>query len=165
MKQARTLPLRQAPLPGEALDSWLEALAQLLRTPLGEVMLSVGLPPRQKASNQLHGIPPDWTILLGPQHAAALSATTGLEEAHLHAMTLRHYDQRGLEINHERRFVNRRVLWGRGAGSRFCPDCLAESDGRWMLSWGLGWSFACLRHHRLLGDCCPGCGRVPRLRP
>ncbi|MFI2370183.1 TniQ family protein [Streptomyces sp. NPDC018833] len=165
MRQARLLPLRQAPLPGEALDSWLEALAQLLRTPLGEVMQSIGLPPLQKVGNRLLGIPPDWTILLGPQQAAALSATTGLDEAHLHEMTLRHYDQRALEINSERRFVNRWVLWGRGAGSRFCPDCLAESDGRWMLSWRLGWSFACLRHHQLLADCCPSCGRIPRQRP
>ncbi|MFE1879689.1 TniQ family protein [Streptomyces diastatochromogenes] len=126
MRQARTLPLRRAPLLGEALDSWLEALAQRLRTPLGEVMLSIGLPPRGKAGDRLYGIPPDWTILLGSRQAAALSAKTGLDEAHLHAMTLRHYDQRALEINNERRFVNRRVLWGRGAGSRFCPDCLAE---------------------------------------
>ncbi|WP_435238463.1 TniQ family protein [Streptomyces sp. YPW6] len=165
MSRVRTLPLRRDPLPGEALDSWLEALACRLRTPLGEVMLSIGLPLLQKTGNPLLGIPPDWTILLGPQQTAALSATTGLAEARLHAMTLRHYDRRALEIDHERRFVNRRVLWGRGGGSRFCPDCLAESDGRWMLSWRLGWSFACLRHHRLLADCCPNCGRVPRLRP
>ncbi|MFD7954405.1 TniQ family protein [Streptomyces ardesiacus] len=165
MTPVRTLPLRQAPLPGEALDSWIEALSVRLRTPLGEVMQSVGLPLLRKTGNQLLGIPPDWTILLGSQQAAALSVATGLNVARLREMTLLHYDRRALEINHERRFVNRRVLWGRGGGSRFCPDCLAESDGRWMLSWRLGWSFACLRHRRLLADNCPGCGRVPRLRP
>ncbi|MBV9026170.1 MAG: TniQ family protein [Streptomycetaceae bacterium] len=161
----RTLPVRVAPLPGEALDSWLEALARRLHTPLGEVTRNIGLPPRLRAGNRLRGIPPDWTILLQPQQAAALSATTGLNEARIHAMTLRHYDQRAVRIDTERRRVRLTVLWGRGSGSRFCPDCLAENGGRWMLSWRLGWAFACLRHMRLLADCCPRCGRVPRHRP
>ncbi|MEV6314196.1 TniQ family protein [Streptomyces sp. NPDC051776] len=160
----RTLPIRVAPLPGEALDSWLEALAQRLHTPLGEVTRNIGLPSKERTGNQMRGIPPDWTILMGPQQAAALAATTGLDEDRIHAMTLRHYDQRALEINIERRYVNRRVLWGRGAGSRFCPDCLERNGGRWMLSWRLGWSFACLHHQRLLADCCPHCGRMPRQR-
>ncbi len=32
MSSPRTLPIRLAPLPGEALDSWLEALAERLHT-------------------------------------------------------------------------------------------------------------------------------------
>jgi hypothetical protein len=80
-------------------------------------------------------------------------------------MTLAHYDQRALLIDLERRHVNRRVLWGRPRGSRFCPDCLANSGGRWMLSWRLGWVFACPLHRRLLADCCPECDRVQRERP
>ncbi|MFD7552890.1 TniQ family protein [Streptomyces sp. NPDC059816] len=151
----RTLPVRFAPLDGEAFDSWLEALARRLHTPLGDLTCATGLP---------RG-PVDWTVLLQPQQAAAVSATTGLAEARIHSMTLRHYDQRALTIDAERRRVRITALWGRGRGSRFCPDCLAEHDGRWMLSWRLGWSFACLRHRRLLADCCPSCGRIPRLRP
>jgi hypothetical protein len=57
------------------------------------------------------------------------------------------------------------VLWGRPRGSRFCPECLADSGGRWPLTRRLGWSFACLTHHRLLADRCPDCGRVQRQRP
>ncbi|MFD8967609.1 TniQ family protein [Streptomyces sp. NPDC059568] len=151
----RTLPVRFAPLDGEALDSWMEALARRLRTPLGDLTRATGLPQG----------PVEWTVLLHPQQAAAVSATTGLSEARIHSMTLRHYDQRALAIDTERRRVRINVLWGRGSGSRFCPDCLAERDGRWMLSWRLGWSFACLRHRRLLADCCPHCGRIPRRRP
>ncbi|MFE1728768.1 TniQ family protein [Streptomyces bacillaris] len=160
----RTLPIRVTPLPGEVLDSWLEALAQRLRTPLGEVTRNIGLPSRE-GTGRRPGRPRDWTIMLGPQQAAAMMTTTGLDEARLHAMTLRHYDRRALKLDAERHSVQLTVLWGRGRGSRFCPECLAENGGRWMLSWRLGWSFACLRHHRMLADCCPRCGRVPRRRP
>lgn len=161
----RTLPIRVAPLPGEALDSWLEALAQRLRTPLGEVTRNIGLPPRHKAGRRLPGTPVDWTVMMGPQQKSAISMTTGLDQARLQAMTLQHYDQRALKLDHEQHAVQLTVLWGRGSGSRFCPNCLAESGGRWMLFWRLGWAFACLRHHRMLADCCPRCGRVPRRRP
>jgi len=164
-QELRTLPIRVSPLPGEALDSWLEALAQRLRTPLGEVMRNIGLPPRRKGNRRLPGTPVDWTVVLGPQQTAAISMTTGLDEVRLRAMTLQHYDQRALKLDHEHHCVQLTVLWGRGSGSRFCPDCLTENGGRWMLSWRLGWSFACLRHNRMLADCCPHCGRVPRRRP
>lgn len=40
-----------------------------------------------------------------------------------------------------------------------------ESSGRWQLRWRLGWSFACLRHHRLLADLCPACLRRQRCLP
>jgi hypothetical protein len=49
-------------------------------------------------------------------------------------------------------------------GSRWCPDCLTETDGRWPLRWRLPWVFACLRHQVLLADQCPTCGIAPRRR-
>ncbi|MFB7918665.1 TniQ family protein [Streptomyces sp. NPDC056061] len=80
-------------------------------------------------------------------------------------MALAHYDGRALQMSPGGRAVTRHVLWGRGRGSRFCPDCLHSSGGRWQLSWRLGFSFACTQHRRLLADHCPHCGRVPRQRP
>jgi hypothetical protein len=47
-------------------------------------------------------------------------------------------------------------------GSRYCPQCLAARDGRWMLSWRLPWTFACAAHGTVLLDDCPACGRPPR---
>jgi TniQ len=38
MTLARTFPIRPAPLPREALDSWLEALAHQLNVRLGDVL-------------------------------------------------------------------------------------------------------------------------------
>ncbi|WP_405630658.1 TniQ family protein [Streptomyces sp. NBC_01174] len=161
----RTLPIRLDPLPGEALDSWLEALARRLHTPLGEVLRHFGFPARLGRGNHLKGIPADWTILLSEQETAAIAHASGLEPQKVTNITLASYDQRALRINFERRYVNRWVLWGRGSGSRYCPDCLHDSGGRWQLAWRLGWSFACVLHGRLLADCCPDCGRVQRQRP
>ncbi|MEU0119639.1 TniQ family protein [Streptomyces bobili] len=81
----------------------------------------------------------------------------------LPAMTLQPFDGHAVDILPRHRRVNRWVLWGR-AGSRFCPFCLADSGGRWLVAWRLSWSFACTRHHVLLVDRCPACHRVPRLR-
>ena len=162
----RSLPLRLAPVPGEALDSWLESVAAKLRTPMGEVLTEVGLiedyrPPRQ--------ILPDrapWLVLLHRHEAERLSVTTGLAPEALREMTLEHYDQRALAIDRNKRALHRTRSWRRGAGtgSRFCPDCLAESGGRWQLAWRFGWLYACLTHRRLLADACPQCAGPQRRR-
>ncbi|MFD7685813.1 TniQ family protein [Streptomyces sp. NPDC059781] len=102
---------------------------------------------------------------MGADQTAAIAHASGLDERTVTAMTLAYYAERALRINFERRYVNRWVLWGRGAGWRFCPDCLKHSSGRWQLTWRLGWSFACPLHLQLLADCCSACGRVPRQRP
>lgn len=162
---ARTLPIRLQPLPGEALDSWLEATARRMDTALGDVLLHFGFPVRQRAGNQFRGIPADWTIFLDERLTAAVAHATGTVPEAVAAMTLAHYDGRALQLSFEGRAVTRHVLWGRGRGSRFCPDCLHSSGGRWQLSWRLGFSFACTQHRRLLADRCPHCGRVPRQRP
>src|SRR5438309_479081 len=49
----------------------------------------------------------------------------------------------------------------RQTGSRFCPACLRDTDGRWLLRWRLPWAFACPVHAHLLVDVCPGCGKPP----
>jgi hypothetical protein len=165
MTAPRTLPIRLDALPGEALDSWLEALAHRLGSPLGDVLSHLGFPVRNRSGNQLKDIPADWTIALRVQEADAVAHASGLTTDAIAAMTLAAYDQRALRIDADRRLVDRRVLWGRGRGSRFCPLCLARTGGRWPLSWRLGWSFACPHHQCLLADCCPSCGRVQRERP
>jgi len=158
----RTLPLRVAPQAGEALDSWLEATAHRLDTPLAHLLPQLGLPPRRSHDNLAADIPNDWTVLLRPAEAARVAAATGATPEQLAAMTLEHYDHRAVEIDTTTRQVMLKVLWGRGTGSRYCPDCLRENGGRWRLAWRLGWAFACTTHHRLLADLCPQCGRIAR---
>jgi hypothetical protein len=165
MTPVRTFPIRLAPLPGEALDSWLEALAYRLNVRLGDVLGDLGL-----AAPFQHGVrdvtvPTDWTIALREEEAARIAHATGMDPQQLHAMTLMRFDGRALRLDQSKRRVSKHVLWGRPRGSRFCPECLADSGGRWPLTWRLGWSFACLTHHRLLADRCPDCGRIQRERP
>jgi hypothetical protein len=165
MTPVRTFPIRLAPLPGEALDSWLEALAHRLNVRLGDVLGELGLAaPFQRGVREV-AVPTDWTIALHEKEAARVAHATGTDPRQLHDMTLMRFDGRALRIDQAKRQVSRHVLWGRPRGSRFCPECLVGSGGRWPLTWRLGWSFACLTHRRLLADRCPDCGRVQRERP
>jgi len=159
MTQLRSLPIRVAPLPGEALDSWLDALAFRMHMPTGDLLASVGL--TRHVHHRTPGGPrPNWMTRLYPDEACTIAMTTGTTAAQVTAMTLSAYDGRALIIDQNSGQVNRKRLWGRNAGSRYCPSCLAETDGRWSLSWRLGWSFACLRHQCLLTDACPKCNRI-----
>ncbi|MGJ6967025.1 TniQ family protein [Streptosporangium sp. G11] len=165
MTTVRTLPIRMAPLPGESLNSWLEALAHRTQTSYGDVLSSLGLLTKARGGDHDRHRPTDWTIALSEREAASIAFATGLDRQRVHAMTLAHFDGRALSIDHEKRQVNRHRLWGRGAGSRYCPGCLADNAGRWKLEWRLGWSFACTRHSLLLVDTCLGCRRLTRARP
>jgi hypothetical protein len=165
MVPVRTFPIRLAPLPGEALDSWLEALAHRLDVRLGDVLNDLGLAAPFKSGAREQEVPTDWTIALRDDEAARIAYATGVDSQQLHHMTLMSFDGRALRIDQANRQVSKHVLWGRPRGSRFCPECLADSGGRWPLTWRLGWSFACLTHRRLLADWCPACRRVQRERP
>ncbi|RSN36818.1 LysR family transcriptional regulator [Amycolatopsis sp. WAC 04169] len=165
MNRPRTLPIRVAPLPGEALDSWFTAIAHRLHTPLGGLLPQLGLghrSPEMQVSAQ--DLQKDWTTLLFPAELAAVSAATGESENKIEAMTLHRFGG-AVVIDTAQRKVNHWLLWGRQRGSRFCPECLAHAGGRWQLSWRLGWSFACILHRRLLVDVCPDCRRVLRRHP
>ncbi|WP_326611412.1 TniQ family protein (plasmid) [Streptomyces scopuliridis] len=151
----RTLPIRVAPLPGEALDSWLETLAHRSMVSFREILIALGLPGRRD------GNLPDLTRYLESDQAEQAAAVGGVPADRLHAMTLRQYDGHALILHPHRRTVNRMQLWGRN-GSRYCPQCLHEHDGRWQLRWRLPWSFACTRHRILLPHACPSCNQRTR---
>jgi len=159
----RTFPIRLAPLPGEALDSWLEALAHRMDARYGDVLSDLGLT-ATRTGRRNRDLPTDWTVALLDQEAARVAHATGVDRKLVQSMTLMRFQGRALLIDLDTRQVNRKRLWGRGNGSRYCPDCLADSGGRWQLVWRLGWSFACLQHCRLLADLCPKCRRKPRQR-
>lgn len=158
MSLPRTLPIRLAPVPGEALDSWLEAYAHRLDTSLAELYAAIGLHTPSRVQVAL----PSYTVALHDHEADSLAVATGVPADRLHAGTLRAYHGHAVLLNLQRREVRRVYLWGRGRGSRFCPQCLQQSGGRWRLRWRLAWSFACVRHGQLLADACPRCGRTPR---
>ena len=160
MTPLRVFPIRLPPLSGEALDSWLEAQAHRMYTCLGDLLAGAGLADREHTGGAR-----DWTIVLGPDEAAGIATATCVPRPEVEAMTLACYDGIALRIDRPTRRVSRNQLWGRGSGSRYCPDCLASSGGRWLLAWRLGWCFACPAHRRLLADICPACRRAQRQRP
>lgn len=159
MSTVRTLPIRLKPVPGEAIDSWLEALAHRNHAVHADLLAAV-----RPGTGQRHpSIQNAWIVRLPAQEMQAVSAATGIDQAAITAMTLSHYAERALRIDPKTQTISRTFPWGRGRGSRYCPHCLAETGGRWQLAWRLGWSFACLRHSCLLADACPECGRAQRI--
>ncbi|MFI9078378.1 TniQ family protein [Streptomyces sioyaensis] len=151
--------MRLDPLPGEAFDSWFDALAHRLNVPVADLNRAIGLPGSPHSVYRRDDIPANRVVLLRAHETAALTHATGVDTATLHATTLARYDQRAVLIDHSTRRVNVRTMWGRGRGSRFCPDCLADTHGRWQIRWRLAWSFACTTHQRLLAEVCPACER------
>lgn len=152
---ARVLPLRVQPASGEAIDSWLETTAARMHLPLGALAHRLELTAVAR---------PRWILCLSDREAAVLATATGTSSRAVKAMTLAAYDGRALEIDAEALNLDSEFPYGPLPGSRYCPDCLSASAGRWQLSWRLGWSFACTQHRRLLADRCPRCDSRPRSR-
>jgi hypothetical protein len=149
----RTLPLRVAPAPGEVIDSWLEAIADRYATPLGVVVHAVGL----------QGVDRRWGLVrLDRDRRDGVAERTGIDGAAIDRMTLSHYDGTALAIDYEAHRLKPSFPFGSRVCSRYCPQCLDESGGRWQLCWRLGWAFACTRHRCLLSDVCPKCGQHQR---
>ncbi|WP_406107756.1 TniQ family protein [Streptomyces sp. NBC_01003] len=137
MNELRTLTIRVTPLPGESMDSWLEALARRCWMPLPALLSTLQLPPPERIHQLVTGLP--------EQRLRALEECLRLPTGRL--------DQTIAQAD----------LFGRRAPRcRFCPQCLEETQGRWMLRWWLPWTFACTRHRALLHPICPRCKYPPR---
>ncbi|MFE1836474.1 TniQ family protein [Streptomyces sviceus] len=141
MSETRVLPLRVGILPGEGLHSWLEALARRNGLTFPGFLSVLGLPRDYMTRRLVTGIASDQLRIL--------EARTGLPAGRLDQAVVRP----GFPFGPQRQ---RRC--------RFCPQCLAERERRWTLSWWMPWTFACLRHGTLLHDECPGCGEGVRVR-
>jgi DNA-binding transcriptional ArsR family regulator len=137
VNELRTLAIRVLPLPGESIDSWLEALARRSWTSLSALLEALGHPVYERTHRML--VAPSSEML------RQLELQTGLSPGHL--------DQTVIPPGLVGRYAPR---W------RFCPQCLRESDGRWLTRWWLPWSLACAKHEALLQSVCPSCLKEPR---
>jgi hypothetical protein len=144
--------VRVAPIAGEALDSWVEAIAFRCQVPLGDVMSRCGVQPAWRTTRRLLSLTHDEIL--------RISAVSGVDVAVIQSMTWQRYRAHSADAEQPRY-----VPWWRRAGSRFCPHCLRESHGRWLLTWRLNWTFACVRHRCLLADSCFACGAAQRRQP
>ena len=153
----RTLPIGVAPVPGEALESWLATIAQRLDIAWGDLLGEV-MPPATNSPRRRFNL----TTHLHSAESSAIAAATGVEQATVEALTLARYDGTLLTIDRESHRV--RSPWT-PQRSRYCPLCLKRSGGRWQLSWRLPWVFVCDKHACLLVDACPSCGQFQRVSP
>lgn len=153
-RRIRTLPIRVAPLPGEAMDSLLEALAARSQSSWGDLLRAVGL--GDVLSNRSRG--GLYPLMAATSGAVdALATATGVSAGVLGSMAFDALYPGAADVG---------VGWRRQVlrGSRYCPACLDQGGGRWPLWWRLRWAFACPIHRCLLADLCPQCGRQPRSR-
>ena len=144
----RRLPLLVPPVPGEAIDSWVEACARRYEVSRGDVQRALGL----------STIDARWMVRLSAIELETAAAASGFDAACLSSMTMDRFDGVCIAIRDDTRRLRRSFSWGGYLRSRYCPRCLAESGGRWQLAWRLCWSFLCVEHLCLLEDVCPVCG-------
>ena len=96
----------------------------------------------------------------------AFSAATHLEirtVAAMHLQIRRHRLPHGPQRVRSRRWKHRTtvrhlVLGPRPHLQRLSGVPLREDEGAWQVRWKLPWTYACLRHRRLMVDRCPACG-------
>lgn len=157
------IPIRLTPLPGEALDSYLETYAERLHVRLSDIFDLAGLTAQRSHRTRVVNNHKPWMFSPDPAELDALSAVTGLPPDRLTEMTLARYAGTGLAaVDAATGSIRSGRWWRQMLTSRFCPCCLAEAGGRWLLAWRLPWSFACTRHQVLLADLCPTCQRPHR---
>lgn len=149
------------PLPDEPLDSWVEFMAHNYGATVGEMGRALGL-------IDTEGVPAAgpqsgraWSTALEPQQLLNLERTTGRPGDEFLAMTRTTFAANAIRLTPQGRISA--SCPSTGVAARYCPECLADSGGRWRLSWQFPFGFACLRHRRLLVDVCPECGQPPRL--
>ncbi|MFH8252893.1 TniQ family protein [Microbacterium sp. B2969] len=158
----RVLPFRVRPLPDEPFDSWVEALAAANRATIAEVGCALGL------IEQRHGTAVSatwwmanaWATELTDAQAGRVEQATGIPAAQFQEMTRMQFARHAIRRTRNGRISVRCAA--AGTAGRFCPECLADSGGRWRMSWQFPFAFACTRHRRILVDACPSCGRHPR---
>lgn len=144
--------------PGDALDTYLEALAAANGITLRSLMERTGI------LDDTDRFPALWGAVIADRHAARLFDAVGIDA---HEMTLSRYHPNALDLDGldpDRPTSMRAVLrrqWLHVAGSRYCPECL-QAGRHWQIAWKLPWTFACTTHRAWLHDTCPQCERRPR---
>lgn len=142
------LPLSVPPKDGEQLASWLTRWAHRYGLPVSHLLAEVGAgvtaSPADRAERHLI------------RHVDLLAAAAGVDvlppppSSDGVAQALTSQVARYLNDYHAGKEV-------KPVRSRFCPSCLAESDGVWLQAWTAPLLVACTRHRRLLRRRCHLC--------
>lgn len=149
------------PLPDEPLDSWVEFMAHSYGATVGEMARALGLIDADGVPRAGPQSARAWSTALEPQQLCNLELATGRPGDEFLAMTRTTFAVNAIRLTPQGRISA--SCPSTGVAARYCPECLADSGGRWRLSWQFPFGFVCLRHKRLLVDVCPDCGQPPRL--
>lgn len=149
------------PLPDEPFDSWVEAMAHTYGATVGEMARALGLIGNDGVPAARPQSARAWSTMLEPEQLRNLQLTTGRSGDEFRAMTRTTFAASAIRFTPQGRISA--SCPATGVAARYCPECLADSGGRWRLSWQFPFGFACNRHKRLLVDACPGCSQPPRL--
>ncbi|BAJ28183.1 MULTISPECIES: TniQ family protein [Kitasatospora] len=154
----RRLPTVVAPLPGEALTSWLLAVMELSGIEGSEAARLFGL----GGGRFMHATTDVWLRRLTEPQLAGLSQSTGLPAEWISGLTFeRLYSNIPLSALQD----GSRNAWRYGYVSRdqirICPSCVGARQGRWSLVWHLPWVLVCPIHSLYLRDACD-CGKIFR---
>ncbi|MEV8358415.1 TniQ family protein [Microbacterium sp. NPDC076895] len=160
--EVRVLPFRVRPLPDEPFDSWVEALAAANRATIAEMGCALGLIEQRdgRAVSATSWMASQWATELTDRQAQRLEQSTGVPAVQFQEMTRMRFARHAIRYTRQGRISSRCPVGG--TAGRYCPECLADSGGRWRMSWQFPFTFACVRHRRILADECPECGRPPR---
>jgi hypothetical protein len=159
-------PIRLDPIPGEAFDSWIDAYAQRLLMPGRDLASALGVSDnlvRLRGCNVAKGDPN-----LDSEQIARRACEIDPAAVRGLWFGLARYDR--LISEHVARAAScpgaigwfARVLRPM-TSSRWCPSCLNENGGRWLISWRLPWHLACPTHQTMLASACAACGSPQRL--
>jgi hypothetical protein len=151
----RTLPVRVAPVDGESLTSWLAAIAARAQTPWYVLLNTIvpRTPDRRGAKQFLH-----LDEFADPEQVAAIAMASSIAKRRVSEMTLAGSFLPVVRVDLPAARVS--TPWGRPVEfRRYCPACLNDNGGRWLLQWRLPWVTTCIEHGCLLHDRCPTCGR------
>lgn len=151
MTELRQVPLRVPPVEGESLDSWFRSYGHGIDAAPTDVIRHAGIEvTRRIAQPRRLAIGDDRAVVI------ALERSSGLESGSLRKLV----DPLAAYVNNRRpmRYGQFAPLLKVMAWSRFCTQCLRETDGRWQATWRLGWAVVCAKHNLLLASRCPSCG-------
>jgi len=137
----RSLPLMTELVPGESVDSWVEAIASRYETSTCVIFDAVGV-----------RLPSSMPAVLLRLQATVLRRAAGLAGVPTSELAA----AAGVGAPP--------AAWLPGTRSRYCPACLAGTGGRWQLAWRATVSAICPTHQLLLADRCPSCGAFLRVR-
>lgn len=157
----RRLPHVVMPLPDEPFDSWVEFMAHDYGATVGEMARALGLIDSDGVPSVVPQSARAWSTALEPNQLRNLEVATGRRGEEYRAMTRTTFAASAIRLTPQGRISA--SCPSTGVAARYCPECLADSGGRWRLSWQFPFGFACLRHKRLLVDACLTCGQPPRL--